>query len=932
VVVRPVRPQSEPTKLEGKLAATPDALADVIYLPTAPPPVPDNGIGELARQLGRQALWLAAHEEFGLRARDAALGESAPDGLPDDRFVWTGEWSQKSERDKGWGCPVFAGVKNKQQVWAGREAMSVLSIGPLPGRSVEAAERFSRETFSKCLVAARFAPRPNKHSAAPVPAAIDGLLRPMRETAQFAAVRALHDEVRRNGESDALVGALSRGYATLGLLTEFHWSSAPYVFKARGLLYAQRLVARSPKSALARWHRAYAAALAGLHNLALDDLGVAATLAQADPAAKPPAWAEPIGAYLHFDLPRLAALREQSDTPLARLLDCLVRLEPNTPLASIRAGRELLAADPECYRVYDALYRFGGVGTMHRITRTGPDTFSEHLIQRVAEQPGLPKAVTGLLAKDRPKEAAVYAAMRQSGKSAEDRGSPSWAALGSLLQETRFTQAWYRLYFMGFQWSVSTAETARAMLPPLEGHPRRGLVEAFTTDPRQNPTAFRDKLKAVPMDHADMRAIDYLRCLTRVDPAAGDAWWKSAAGRNQGTYYGMAQYLHATGSVADGWRLRLVSPHAPLAIGVMIVANKGPDAVPAEQLPELEKRYAGDAFVQKMLGKRYQNDGRPKDAIRCWERRVELSPDTQAFLDLAAAYDAQGDEENSRKTLEASLKQEDMGLNHAWARVTLARRYMAKKEYAQAEPYALAAAECYAGWALLCAAECEEKLGKWDEANKIYRAMAERYETGAFDWYLGCRNTGHMDRAAAERAVRAALPGTGERIPAEWAYQAGRFFLLAGEPKEALVQFNRNYEANKRLVRKADGGNSPTSALLLALVADMIGDKAARDRALGETDRMPGNEVHIKALAASMRKWLAAGGAPDEAAVQAAVTTPAASQRADCEFYVGWFLANRGQTDRAVKLWKRCLESEAGTNWLRTHARAFVEEQEKKAE
>ena len=101
-----------------------------------------------------------------------------------------------------------------------------------------------------------------------------------------------------------------RGYANLGLLTEYHWDTAPTVFATRGLLYAQRLVARLPGDPAALRVRAYVGALIGLHSLALSDLDAARNLAAADPKAPPaPHWAEVIDAYVHFDLRRLDALR-----------------------------------------------------------------------------------------------------------------------------------------------------------------------------------------------------------------------------------------------------------------------------------------------------------------------------------------------------------------------------------------------------------------------------------------------------------------------------------------------------------------------------------------------------------------------------------------------------------------------------------------------
>ena len=50
------------------------------------------------------------------------------------------------------------------------------------------------------------------------------------------------------------------------------------MFKARGLLYAERLRQRDPDAPMGRWNRAYAFALAGMHAEALEDLKAAIDL------------------------------------------------------------------------------------------------------------------------------------------------------------------------------------------------------------------------------------------------------------------------------------------------------------------------------------------------------------------------------------------------------------------------------------------------------------------------------------------------------------------------------------------------------------------------------------------------------------------------------------------------------------------------------
>jgi hypothetical protein len=359
-------------------------------------------------------------------------------------------------------------------------------------------------------------------------------------------------------------------------------------------------------------------------------------------------------------------------------------------------------------------------------------------------------------------------------------------------------------------------------------------------------------------------------------------------------------------------QLAEASPHAPL--GRALSAAYG-DPRPAAALAEVEAQYADHAVVQWGLGMRHLAEGRRADAIRCWERRVELSPDGSAFRELAGLYRDAGDEDRWRETLEASLKEEDTGLYHAQARVELARHFMRKKDFRRAEPYATAAAASGAGWALLCAAECREGLEEWDAANDLYAATAARYRDPAFAWYFACRYTGKMDRAAAERAVREYLAEFGPGATAGELWRAGRFHLLTGDPKAARALFER---ANRP--EATDLG-----LLFEALLADAAGDAKARAAALDAFAKLPAGKTRLQPIPEALREWSAAGAAPDAAAVERAVGKLPPEFRADGEFCFGWYLHNRKLEDRAVALWKRCLAADAGTQWLKTHARAWVD-------
>jgi tetratricopeptide (TPR) repeat protein len=337
----------------------------------------------------------------------------------------------------------------------------------------------------------------------------------------------------------------------------------------------------------------------------------------------------------------------------------------------------------------------------------------------------------------------------------------------------------------------------------------------------------------------------------------------------------------------------------------------GPEA--AARLAGLEETYKGHAVVQRDLGRRHLADGRPRDAVRCLERWIELSPDGQASFDLADAYRAGGDEDGWRKTLEASLEREDVGLDHARVRVALAEWHMARGEYDKAEPYAMAAAETYAGWALLCAARCKEGLEKWDEAEKIYRAAAERYDNAALHWYFASRRNGKLDPAAAEKAAREYVAGLRGGVPPDDALAVGRYHLMNGRTKEA-----------RELIFRATQGETHTYLILFnAFLSDA--SQAIRDGILWRAVASNVGSADEKAVAGTIRTWMAQPGPPDAATVEGALAGRPPGVKADAEFFVGWLLASRGETERARAHWERCVAAKEGTRWLKTHARAFLD-------
>ena len=112
--------------------------------------------------------------------------------------------------------------------------------------------------------------------------------------------------------------------------------------------------------------------------------------------------------------------------------------------------------------------------------------------------------------------------------------------------------------------------------------------------------------------------------------------------------------------------------------------------------------------------------------------------------------------------------------------------------------------------------------------------------------------------------------------------------------------------------------------LFAARAAEAGSDAKGRDQALVRMDQQDKSKHSLRMLGPTLRGWLDASRAPESAVIEAALKGLEPGVRADAEFCVGWYLDNRGLGDRAALHWKRCAETEAGSLWVKTHARASL--------
>lgn len=316
----------------------------------------------LERELIRQSILLIAREEFGLTTRDRSLREAFPDSgaatvIPwqvalnasDSNFFFKDLNITVFQTANGIPVPLWERriVGSKKRVEEQTTQIELLS-------RKELAEVFVKQGYS------RRPARPVPPITTTLPLSLQNRLNELNFIAQFDAIRQLHALAIRDGESAAVLSGLAQGYAQLGTLTECLWSPANKVFKARALLYAERLVAREGERPEGFWTRGFVRALVGLHATAIADLDRAEELAKQVKGVRPtaPAWVAAIRAHCEFDTRKLAdAEKNKALRPLVCYLRLLqVEFSPWHEIHA-QASRKMLEAVPDNFRALDLLYK-----------------------------------------------------------------------------------------------------------------------------------------------------------------------------------------------------------------------------------------------------------------------------------------------------------------------------------------------------------------------------------------------------------------------------------------------------------------------------------------------------------------------------------------------------------------------------------------------
>jgi tetratricopeptide (TPR) repeat protein len=485
-------------------------------------------------------------------------------------------------------------------------------------------------------------------------------------------------------------------------------------------------------------------------------------------------------------------------------------------------------------------------------------------------------------------------------KPERDAIEPSWDVLAKLIEETTFLHVYRRAYFVAAQLGLSADSFVDAHRPIIGTHRHFTFIEQLLAR-SMPPSSAAQKLKSSHLDFAHAPIWVHWPRPIQVQVEELAKTHKEALPNEWGL---AARSYHYDVNIGHG-SLLAVSPHSPYAMAVMLRSQGEP-----QKEEQAWEEYAGRSpYLAWSFGEVWCVRGNPAKAVKFLKLAAKLDPSVENYRKLAQVYRELGDDENWLQAWNEFLETPSLGLDHAQVQCEIAQYYAAKRQWDKALPYADAAAESGARWALIWARAANEANQNWDIAEQHYLDCVERYGESPIEWYLFCRRNGVGDVGSVREMLFpegveafAALPG----LPPHY---AGLSLYLESKPSKALKVYEQRLES------------APTTfdAMLAATIADQIGEHAKRDKLLKVTieqkvpaeapfDHRPLRE-ELVVLARRFSADLAGGGkcAFDFDELHKVRDEVPVRDRCAFNYFLASYLDRHGPPDLAVKYWKLCM-------------------------
>ncbi|MDP9173196.1 MAG: hypothetical protein M3O30_04925 [Planctomycetota bacterium] len=887
-------------------ATTQSSPPTVVYLKIAKtnPPV----MTLFAREIWRQAFLIAARDGLGMQTRDDSLREWR--GKPPAELTVSPLIGMTPAQPDDFSFQIQGPGKTPVVMW---HRTSEPWYKDYPS-FIALAEQESREELVQAMRAQGWTGAAN-HVKADGPAADDAEvnLAELQELTQFVAVRQAHALIRTDGESPQRLGVLVRGYANLGQLTRYHWSIEQKAFIARSLLYAQRMVVNDPRSAYGLWHRAYALAMAGLQGPALDDLKAAAAL---EPSARPPDWVallEPFCKYQSGQLTNIA-VANPAQAPLALFMAFVTVEQSGSQAATMNLAQAAFQANPNCLRIVEAMCDNTGPGMLNSLIDVGPDLFSKSLGEHLGLMPGLPLQVDTLMNSLRRSggnpagREIVCNALLKNGAPEQDKGEPSWAALGSLIQETTFAQLERHADLIANKWGVDASDYVKEIQPLIAQHPFKHVVDAYGFE-HGNATEMNAVLQDLSWDRITLAVLPFYYLQTRAQSGGTDTaarvweWISTDSDQASWDLEGRLRLILKADPTLDGLRdqLKRVSPQSPYIPSIDVFNHW---ETGEKEAIDWTTEHGDYPTVALALGRKYAELKDWNGAEKYLRKYVTVSPDFVGYQALAGLFHDQQKDDQWLATLQEFLKQpNEYGLEHAQVQTEIARYFMARGQYKEALPYADAAGDTASGWGLICAANAHTGIGDFEKAEALLVDEMNHYSDSPYIWYAWCVKTGKGDRAGATTALKNFLDGRGEGSAKDM-LQYATMSIIEGNDANALAMFQRRMSA--------DAG--ARSGLHIAVLADRMKQHADRDVILRRVMAM--DKTPLIEFAIELQKTFAKGpdAIPDSQAIESILGKSSPEEANEICYFTGQYLAQHGHIEESHGYLKRCLSNYEAEN------------------
>ncbi len=678
---------------------------------------------------------------------------------------------------------------------------------------IEKSEALSRTEFVNALKSAGYtgkAPERMEETAVP-----DKTLQRLKEwnfISQYTVIQDMHAEIGKEGESPERIAVLALAYANLGSLTENLWSPAHKVFKARALLYAERLTVRMDDSPWALAHRAYVRAFVGRHRSALTDItAMRSAISENSSHKRPlPEWIELIDAYCSYKPDVLDKAIENEDIKyLALYLRVLLADPAGDEKQMLTNIEQLLALEPTCCRAMDQLCEVNSLGILRMVTEQRLDQLWPAMYQKLLES-NLPNSTKAPIQRylSSPfsliSEQQLRIQVTQLLKNSQTiEMEPSLNVLGQLLQEVSFIHTHRKLKLLTGNLSVNADDVLSKYRPLIKGHPYEQFIESYSSDQGESKTAYEKLLQS--HDPRELELISFPLIFNsnyKLSQQAYFTLYNEAISNIDFVYQDQLRHAHCLKKLISESRqeqnskfaeiLLKVSPHMPQTVAMNIDTSR--EYVKTHKADLMEK-YGKNTVVLTALANRYLADYEDVKAEEIFQRRIAIVPDYKTYTSLAGLYYKRGEKEKWKETMEKALELPSTGLQNALIQSKLAHYYMEQGEWEQAKPFAMKAAETYSGWGLQCAAKCYEGLGDLKQAEAFRKACSMRYKSSSADWYFWCVRTDHGDIESARRLAEKYLLANTDANNLDLRMQVGVFQSIQGLKTQAfntyLTAFNR---------------------------------------------------------------------------------------------------------------------------------------------